>query len=94
MYQKNKPLRSARYLSWIRSQRCVYSGRTENIIAHHIIDVGMGGCMGGKPSDLFTIPLDGEVHQMLHLNGINIDQKSEALKMIAKAVNDGVLVIS
>lgn len=93
--QKIKPFRNKKYLKWVRSLPCVITGKIENNHAHHIIACGMGGGMGTKPSDLFVIPMDAEEHQRLH-GGENIDmidQKAEALRIIEKAVNDGVLIM-
>ena len=92
--QKQKPFRSKKYLSWVRSLPCCISGMRENIVAHHIISCGMGGGMGTKPSDLFTIPINAGVHSLFHADGLNeIDQKAEALRTIEKAVNAGVLIM-
>jgi len=97
MFQKIKPFRSAKYLSWIRKQPCSYTGKTENITAHHPISCNLGGVMGGKVSDLFCIPLDAEFHTLGHASkdGFEayIDQKKLALETIEKAVNAGVLSV-
>lgn len=93
--QKHKPFRSNKYLRWVRSLPCVITGRTEGNHAHHIIACGMGGSMGTKPSDLFTIPICAEEHNNLHygLTIGDIDQKALALKTLEKAVADGVLIM-
>lgn len=62
---KHKPWRSKRYLTWIRTLPCACCGATPSD-AHHII--GYGGTMGGKPSDLFCMPLCRIHHQMVHEN--------------------------
>ena len=93
--QKNKPWRNEKYLKWVRSLPCCFSGRTEDVQAHHLIGVGFGGTMGGKASDLFVMPLNAEVHSRLHSDpkSIVIDQKKEVFKTIEKAVRDGVLIM-
>ena len=93
---KVKPFRSKRYLDFVRSQACVVTGRPAEVV-HHIISCGMGGAMGTKQSDLFTIPMTQEAHQQLHNNPKDFeerfDQKKMALEMIAKAVKDGALSV-
>ncbi len=93
---KIKPFRNKKYLKWVRSLPCIMSGRTDNVIAHHIIACQMGGGMGTKASDLFAIPMNTEEHARLHGGETihYIDQKAEALRTIEKAVNEGVLIMS
>ena len=93
---KNKPYRSKKYLKWIRSHPCVVTGREYDIVAHHIINCGFSGVIGSKVSDLFTIPLNSEIHQQLHHNPKafeqRYDQKRLALEFIDKAISEGVFV--
>ncbi len=97
MFQKIKPLRSKKYLAWIREQVCCITGRQDGIVAHHIIDVGMNPGMGTKASDLFAIPMNSETHNLLHHDTeafeVHHDQKKLALETIEKAVNEGVLSV-
>ena len=94
--QKNKPWRNKAYLEFVRSLPCCYTGQTENVQAHHLIGCGMGGTIGGKQSDIFTIPLTAEKHALFHSNpwALQIDQRLECLKVIGKAINAGVLKVS
>ena len=93
--QKQKPFRSKKYLEFVRSLYCCVTGKTDNVIAHHIIACEMGGGMGAKSSDLFAIPVNSIVHQEMHTElGFDIiDQKAEALRTIEKAVNAGVIKV-
>ena len=93
--QKVKPWRSEKYKKWVRSQPCIITGRTDRNVCHHIIGCNMGGVIGNKPSDLFTIPLDAEIHQRFHScrKSIDIDQKAEALRTIERAIHDGILIM-
>lgn len=93
--QKQKPFRSKKYLEFVRSLPCFITGKTENVIAHHIISCGLGGSMGSKVSDLFAIPMCTEEHQRLHGGETidYIDQKAEVLRTIEKAVHAGVLKV-
>lgn len=61
------PIRSKEYLYFIRSQPCVVSGATNEIVAHHI-RIGFHG-MGTKPSDWRCVPLHNDMHQRLHNMG-------------------------
>ncbi|WP_233357568.1 DUF968 domain-containing protein, partial [Vibrio cholerae] len=44
---------SEKYLKFVRSLPCVNTGKTEGVVAHHLIGHGEGK-MGGKTHDLFT----------------------------------------
>ena len=92
--QKQKPFRSSAYLSWVRGLPCYVSGRTEDIQAHHVR--GLGGVMGGKVSDIFTIPLNSEVHALLHSNpeDVHIDELKACLETIEVAVKRNVLQVN
>ncbi len=93
--QKAKPVRSKKYLDFVRSLPCCYSGKTDDIQAHHIISSGLGGVMGSKVSDIFTIPLHAVYHAKLHSfpQSMQIDQNLECLKVIDKALREGVISI-
>ena len=60
-----KPFRSRPYLDWVASLECCGCGSPADE-AHHAIEVGLGGGMGTKPSDLMTIPLCRGCHTNLH----------------------------
>jgi hypothetical protein len=57
--------RSEKYLKFVRSLPCVVTGRTEGVVAHHLIGHGEGE-MGGKTHDLFTMPLTVDEHRRFH----------------------------
>ncbi len=57
--------RSEKYIKFVRSLPCVVTGRTEGIVAHHLIGHGEGK-MGGKTHDLFTMPLTADEHRRFH----------------------------
>ncbi len=57
---KHNNHRSLGYLSWLRKQPCVVSGRKAEC-AHHI-RLGTNGGVSLKPSDYFCIPLLNEYH--------------------------------
>ena len=94
---KQKPPRSKKYLLWVASLPCCVTGVKYNVIAHHIIDCGLGGTMAGKASDLLAIPLNTVIHGELHHNTRMFeevhDQKKFALQTLENAVNAGVLKI-
>lgn len=60
--------RDAAYLDYIRSQPCMVSGSTLEVVAHHVRCLGGGG-MGIKPSDYLCVPLTAELHAQLHQMG-------------------------
>lgn len=93
--QKDKPWRSNKYLSYIRTLDCVATGRPAEV-AHHIIGCGMGGVMGDKIDDSLTIPLTQEMHLELHNNPNAWEtkygkQQYFCLKTIAQAIRDSQL---
>ena len=71
--QKKKPLRSPKYLSFVRSQSCCYCMTDIGIQAHHIR--GHGGVMADKVHDTLAIPLCPVHHSQLHSGNIKIDEK-------------------
>jgi hypothetical protein len=60
-----KPKRSASHLDYVRSLPCCVTGRTDNVVAHHVENAGMGR----KCSDLLTVPLTAEMHDYYHQHG-------------------------
>ncbi|WP_019277115.1 DUF968 domain-containing protein [Vibrio coralliilyticus] len=56
---------SEKYLKFVRSLPCVVSGKTEGVVAHHLILHGEGK-MGSKTHDLFTFPLTADEHRKFH----------------------------
>ena len=68
---KINPYRNKEYLRFIRTKPSLKSSRYGTEFdpieaCHQNID---GGCMGGKPSDLFTIPLLKSEHALSHQAG-------------------------
>ena len=61
-----RPFRSRAYLQYVSSLQCPCGNPADE--AHHVIDCGLGGGMGTKPSDLATIPLCRTCHSMIHNN--------------------------
>ena len=67
----SKPLRSPKYLKYIREQRCIITERpsdSSTIHAHHI-RWKSGAGSGQKPHDYFCLPLYHEEHDLLHNKG-------------------------
>ncbi|EMK6669896.1 DUF968 domain-containing protein [Vibrio fluvialis] len=56
---------SEKYLKFVRSLPCVVTGKTEGVVAHHLILHGEGK-MGAKAHDLFTMPLTADEHRKFH----------------------------
>lgn len=91
---KLKTFQCEKYLKWVRTLPCAVTGR-EGVEAHHLIDV-LGGTMGGKTHDLFTIPLSHEQHRLLHHDRKAWEKRNgpqwyHVLKTIDKALALGVL---
>ena len=63
--QKNKPWRNKPYLQWVKSLPCCVTGHPADDF-HHLIACGLGGSMGSKIGDNFTIPLTRQIHMELH----------------------------
>ncbi|MGL6025676.1 MAG: DUF968 domain-containing protein [Vibrio sp.] len=56
---------SERYLKFVRSLPCVVTGKSDGVVAHHLIGHGEGK-MGGKAHDLFVFPLTADEHRKFH----------------------------
>ena len=85
-----KPYRSQDYLDYIRQQVCVFCSHGPPSEPHHISWVD-GGTMGGKPSDLFTIPVCRVCHDGFHrwAKEFKFDREfvlREMVKLLAKWV--------
>ena len=95
MILKANPTRSKAYRDFVKSLPCCGCGAPAGD-PHHIIDCGLGGTMGGKASDIHTIPLCRKCHDLLHYNvsGWEIhhgDQATHVLKTQIKAEAAGIL---
>lgn len=68
---KHKAHRNLKYLAWLRSKKCIVSGKKAQC-AHHI-RLGTNGGTSLKPSDYFCVPLLNEFHttgsSALHIIG-------------------------
>ena len=62
-----KPTRSKAYLEYVKSLNCCGCGVNADE-AHHLIAAGLGGGMGTKADDVFTIPVCRRCHDALHKN--------------------------
>ena len=94
---KLSPIRSQKYINWVKTLPSVVSGKSP-CDAHHIKLPGFGGT--SKISDLFAIPLTREEHTEGHSIGWqsfeakhNIDQWREVLKTIELAWQTGIIGI-
>ncbi|MCG3727313.1 DUF968 domain-containing protein [Vibrio cincinnatiensis] len=54
-----------KYLKFVRSLPCVITGKTTDVVAHHLIGHGEGKT-GAKAHDLFTMPLHIDEHRRFH----------------------------
>jgi pentose-5-phosphate-3-epimerase len=96
MLSKQKPIRSEKYLKFVREHACINCGipaHIDGIDAHHVNGQAIGGGMAQKISDIFTIPLCRKCHGMIHQDKNMIDQPRHALMMIERAVHAGVLKV-
>ncbi len=96
--QKVNPWRSKKYLAWVKSQYCCETMQQADD-AHHVIGV-LGGGMGTKPHDLFTMPLARNIHTELHSYGVeqwenmhSTNQAEQVLRTLNNAINNGVIEI-
>lgn len=80
-YPKIKPIRSPRYLKFIRSHSCIECGSTNNIQASHqnIYE----GVMGSKVSDFQSLPRCYQCHR----ENDQMDDKLFAAISIIKFIN-------
>ena len=60
------PVRSPKYLSFVRRQRCWFCETDQNVVAHHHSRRSGGGGAGIKGCDLLTVPLCHQHHQEWH----------------------------
>lgn len=61
-----KPFRSKAYREWVGSLDCPCGEPADE--AHHAISIGLGGGMGTKLGDEFTLPICRKCHMELHRN--------------------------
>jgi hypothetical protein len=91
MFQKNRPWRSRKYLSWIRKQPC-FNGCYGPTVAHHITGVGSLSGTGRKAGDNYAIPLCVECHAEMHGDSTLWAHQWEFIaRTIGKALEEGIL---
>jgi len=91
-----KPYRNKNYLKYVASLECPCGNPADE--AHHIIDAGLGGGMGTKQGDIFSIPVCRGCHTLLHGNvgkweSIYGAQTLWIALTIAQAMEDGVIEV-
>lgn len=77
------------YLKFVRTLTCCHCGNP-NVEPHHIIGLGEG-VMADTASDIHTMPLCREHHNMLHENPSLWPQAPWVMRTQDKAVEAGVL---
>ena len=85
-----------KYLGFVRTLPCVITGKTEGVVAHHLIGHGEGKT-GGKAHDLFTIPLHADEHRVFHDDPKGWEEKHGSQlfyvkQTISKALQMGALI--
>ncbi len=84
---------SKKYLDFVRSLPCCWSGNP-NSEPHHIIAVDKMGKTGGKAHDITAMPLNREVHMQVHADsGKGWPQTRWMIETQIKAIEAGVLKI-
>ena len=64
---KSQPIRDRKYLDWVRTQRCIVTGRAD-VEPAHLRLLGAGG-VGVKPGDDLVLPLHYEIHRRQSTEG-------------------------
>ena len=80
-----------KYLDFVRELPCSHCGNSPTV-AHHVIGIGMGK-MGGKASDIHSMPLCGGCHNLVHHNP-NEWKEAQVRWMVRtqeQAIDEGVL---
>ena len=86
-------MKSEKYLSFVRTLPCALCGSHPSE-AHHAINIGLGGYIGGKVSDILSMPLCQRHHAEIHRIGRDDSQKNWVLKTITKAIDHGIITVS
>jgi len=68
---------SEKYLKFVRSLPCVVTGKTDGVVAHHLILHGEGK-MGAKAHDLFAFPLTTDEHRKFHDDPAGWERKHDS----------------
>lgn len=85
-------LKSQSYIDWVRRQPCFVCG-IEGGDAHHAIDIGLGGVMGGKAPDFVAVPLCRVHHDEVHRDADMHDQRDMVIRTLLKCFYEGVIGI-
>jgi len=85
-------VKNKKYLAFVRTLSCCHCGNPETI-PHHIIAVDRMGSMGGKASDLATMPMCVSCHSELHRDAKEWPQTRYILDTLEDAYRQGVLEI-
>lgn len=91
-----KPIRNTPYLNYVASLTCPCGVPADE--AHHGIDIGLGGGMGTKLDDLFTMPACRGCHGEIHTDVKKWEEKHglqllHILMTLRQAVEDGVITL-
>lgn len=65
MIPKNPPLRDRKYLDWLRTQRCLFTGQIGEVDPVHIGTAGRGL----KSPDNEALPISHSLHANAHWSG-------------------------
>jgi len=84
-------MKSKTYLQFVASLPCIHCGDPESQV-HHIIGIGMG-MMGGKASDIHTMPLCQECHGLVHRSPHAWPQEKWLVMTQLKALQDGAITV-
>ncbi len=89
-----KPIRNKPYLNYVSSLNCPCGNPADE--AHHGIDIGLGGGMGTKLDDLFSMPVCRQCHGSIHSDKAAWEMKHgpqtlHIMLTIRQAIEDGVL---
>ena len=92
-----KPIRSKAYLTWVKSLPCCGCGAPADD-AHHAINVGLGGGMGTKASDILSLPVCRGCHDKIHKDvkaweTENGSQYKHICLTLLEAIDEGVIEI-
>lgn len=87
--------RSEPYLRWVRSQPCVYCGRSPAGEAHHLIGVGSGlSGMGLTAPDQYVMPLCRRHHEQIHRDPDLLQHQWQwVAQTLARAVEEEVVTL-
>jgi hypothetical protein len=85
-------MRSKKYLKFVASLLCCQCAG-ENAVPHHVIGIDSMGIMGGKASDLATMPLCNErqCHAEVHADPAGYPQTRWIMETLDEAYSQGIL---